>query len=90
MTATNTKTTVTEIAPLGGSTLGGYKLGWLAKTTKPLTNDKITVTNASYIDRAFLQIDDTGVAEPNTLSTNAITLTSATEATYVRGLIIYK
>jgi hypothetical protein len=80
---------VVEIAPLGGATLGGYKLGWLATGTKTAINDTLTITNASYVDTALLQIKATGVAEPNTIAANVITLTSAT-GTDVKGLLIYK
>lgn len=86
---TNVNAVVKEIAPLGGATLGGYKLGWLVATAKAAQNDTITVTNASLIDTAFLQITATGAAEGNTKSTNVITLTSATTGN-VQGLIIYK
>jgi len=86
---TNTNLKVEEIAPLGGSTLGGYKLGWFKTVAKAAQNDTFTVTNATYVDTAFLQIIASGVAEPNTISTNVVTMTSAT-ATAVKGLIIYK
>lgn len=87
---TNVNTQVTEIAPNGGATLGGYKLGWLKSTSKVAQNDTITITNASYIDTAFLQLTASGVAEANTKSTNVITCTSATGSTNVQGLVIYK
>jgi hypothetical protein len=80
---------VKEICPLGGATLGGYKLGWLVATAKAAQNDTVTITNASYVDTAFLQITATGAAEANTKSTNVITCTSATTG-QVQGLIIYK
>ena len=83
------KMAVVPIAPLGGATLGGYKLGWLETITKTAINDTIEITNASLVDTAVLQIKATGVAEPNTIATNIITLTSAT-GTDVKGLIIYK
>jgi hypothetical protein len=86
---TNVNTTVQEIAPLGGATLGGYKLGWLAVTAKAAQNDTVTITNASLINTAFVQIDATGAAEANTLATNVITCTSSTTGS-VRALIIYK
>lgn len=82
-------TTVTEICPLGGATLAGYKLGWLKATSKAAQNDTIVVTNATLINTALLQIT-TGVAESNTVATNVITCTSGTGSTTVRGLIIYK
>lgn len=87
--ATARKVAVVELLPLGGATLGGYKLGWLETGTKDAINDTLQITNATYVDTAILQIKASGVAEPNTISTNVITLTSAT-ATDVKGLIIYK
>lgn len=87
---TNVNAVVKEIAPLGGATLGGYKLGWLVATSKAAQNDTITITNASVVDTAFLQITATGVAEENTKSANVITCTSATGSANVQGLLIYK
>lgn len=93
MTATNENAYVIEIAPLGGATLNGYKLGWLPVTSgfKVLQNDTITIKNAKAVDTAFLQVDSTGAAESNTVSTNVITLTSTTTGSAAfRGLIIYR
>jgi hypothetical protein len=87
---TNVNATVKEISPLGGATLGGYKLGWLVATTKAAQNDTITITNAKAIDTALLQIVASGVAEANTVSTNVITCTSATGSAEIKGLIIYR
>jgi hypothetical protein len=86
---TNTNAVAIEIAPLGGATLGGYKLGWLVTTAKAAQNDTITITNASTVYQAFLQIAASGVADTNTISTNVITCTGGT-ATSVKGLLIYK
>lgn len=87
--ATARKMAVKEIAPLGGATLGGYKMGWLETITKDAINDTIEITNATLVDTAVLQVKASGVAEPNTISGNVITLTSAT-GTDCKGLIIYK
>jgi len=86
---TNVNAVVKEIAPLSGATLGGYKLGWLVASAKAAQNDTVTITNASLIDTAFLQISASGASEANTISTNVITATSATTGD-VQGLIIYK
>ncbi len=86
---TNVNAYVKEIAPLGGATMAGYKLGWLVATAKVAQNDTVTIKNASAVDTAFLQITATGAAEGNTKSTNVITCTSATTG-QVQGLIIYK
>jgi hypothetical protein len=85
----NTNIAVKDITPLGGATLGGYKLGWLETGTKAAQNDTLTITNATFVDTALLQIKASGVAEPNTISANVITMTSAT-ATDVKGLVIFK
>ena len=86
---TNVNATVVEVAPLGGAYLNGYKLGYLDVTSKAAQNDTVTVTNASAIKHAAIQIDATGAAEANTLATNVITCTSATTGS-VRGFIYYK
>jgi hypothetical protein len=88
---TNVNATVTQMAPVGGAALSGYKLGWLDVTNKVAQNDTITIKNASTIKVAFLELDTTGAAEANTLSTNVITCTSSTTgASIIKGLIIYK
>jgi hypothetical protein len=89
MAATNVNATVKEIAPLGGATLDGYKLGWLVATAKAAQNDTITVTNAVAVNTAFLQLSADGVSEANTIATNVITLTANTNGT-VQGLLVYK
>lgn len=86
---TNVNATVTECAPNGGASNAGYKLGYLDVTAKAAQNDTVTVTNASTIKSAFLQIDATGAAEGNTIAANVITCTSATTGS-VRGLVYYK
>ena len=85
----NVNAVVKEIAPLGGATLAGYKLGWLVATAKAAQNDTITITNASVVNTAFLELDADGVSEANTVTTNVITLTANTNGS-VRGLVIYK
>ena len=89
MGATNVNAVVKEICPLGGATLGGYKLGWLVATAKAAQNDTVTITNASIVNTAFLQLDADGVSEANTVATNVITLTANTNGD-VRGLLVYK
>lgn len=89
MGAVNVNAVVKEIAPLGGATLGGYKLGWLVATAKAAQNDTITITNAISVNTAFLELEADGVSEANTISTNIITLTANTNGN-VKGLLIYK
>jgi hypothetical protein len=89
MGATNTNVTVVEVAPLGGATLGGYKMGYLVSGAKAAQNDTLTVTNATLVDFVDLQTIADGVADPCTISANVITMTSAT-ATACKGLVFYK
>ena len=86
---TNVSTTVTELAPMGGATLSGYKIGLLASTAKAAQNDTITITNASAVVDADLRVVATGAAENNTLATNVITCTSATTGS-IRGIVYYR
>lgn len=90
MGAANVNAVVKEIAPLGGATLAGYKLGWLVATVKAAANDTITITNASTVNTAFLQLTADGVSEANTIAANVITLTTAVTTGTVQGLVIYK
>ena len=85
----NINATVTEVAPVGGATNAGLKVGFLDSATKAAQNDTVTVTNAKEVIWAGVSIDATGASEPNTLSTNVIVLTSVT-AGAVSGLIYYR
>lgn len=86
---TNVNATVKQISPNGSADNDGFKLGWLASTTKAAQNDTITITNASSVRFVMLQIASTGVADTATLATNVITCTGAT-AGPVFGIISYK
>jgi len=88
MGATNTDVYAVELVPLGGATSSGVKIGYLVTGAKAAQNDTLTVKNAKTVHTAFLQISASGADEPNTISANVITLTSAT-ATAVEGLLIY-
>lgn len=86
---TNVNVTATEIAPLGGSTNAGLKLGFIDSVSKAAQNDTITVTNASSVSLYLGNDDSAGTVEVPTISGNVVTLTSAaTEAT--SALIVYK
>lgn len=85
----NVNATVTPLAENGLATNAGWKLGVLRSTTKAAQNDTVTITNAAEVHDADLRIVATGAAEPNTLSTNVITCTSATTGN-VRGLVVYR
>jgi len=86
---TNVNATVTEIAPLGGATNAGLKLGRLKSATKAAQNDTVTITNAKAVDWAVLTIDADGSEEAVTIATNVITCTDATTGA-VSGLVIYR
>jgi hypothetical protein len=89
MGAANVNVTVTELAPLGGATNAGLKIGLLKTATKAAANDTLTVTNAAAISYAILTIDADGTEEAVTIATNIITLTDSTTGT-VSGLVIYR
>ena len=86
---TNTNVVATELGPLGGATNSKLMLGFIDSGTKAAQNDTLTVTNASNVYLAIATTDADGVADPCTLSTNVITLTSAT-ATAGSLLIVYR
>lgn len=85
----NVNVTAGRIAELGGASNSGIKIGFVDSGTKAAQNDTWTVKNAKDVLFCLASIDATGVSEPNTISTNVITLTSAT-ATATSGFIIFK
>lgn len=87
--ATNTNVTATLILPQAGSNLDGWKLGWVDSGAKAAQNDTWTVKNAVEVKWAVVTTDADGVADPVTISTNILTLTSAT-ATAGSGLILFR
>lgn len=87
--ATNTNVQAIEIAPLGGATNAGYKLGFIESAAKAAQNDTWTVGNASVI-KLVIPIDDSdGLLGIPTVSGNVITLTSASTGA-ASALIVYK
>lgn len=86
---TNVNLTVTELAPNGGITNAGYKLGFIDSGAKAAQNDTWTVTNASTVLLAFPTVDATGASGTYTVATNVITLTSATTGAH-SALVLYK
>ena len=86
---TNTSVTAEEILPQGGSNLRGWKLGWVDSGAKAAQNDTWTIANATEVKAAWITIDASGTFETHTISTNVITLTSAT-ATACSGLILFR
>ena len=86
---TNTNLVAVEVAPLGGATNSGYKLGYIDSGAKAAQNDTWTVTNASVVLLAWPTLDATGASEAHTISNNVITLTGAT-GTACSALVLYK
>ena len=76
--ATTTSVSVTELAPIGGTTLNGTKIGYITAGAKAAQNDKWDVKNVKAIIKAFPTVDATGAFETHTISGTEITLTSAT------------
>ena len=85
----NVNTTVIPVAENGGTSNDGFRLGYLASTTKAAQNDTVTITNADEVKDAALSIVATGASETRTLATNVITLTSATTGA-VSGFVYYR
>lgn len=86
---TNVNVTAGRIAELGGATNSGIKIGFVDSGAKAAQNDTWTVKNATTVLYASVLTDADGVADPVTISTNVLTLTSAT-ATAGSGFIIFK
>ena len=87
--AVTVKATVNQLAPIGGTSNNGFKIGFLDSVTKATINDVVVVGNAQVIEWAILSIDADGSEETVTLSTNQITLLDATTGA-VSGLIVYR
>lgn len=87
--ATNTSLVAVEIAPLGGCTNGGYKIGFISAGAKAAQNDTWTVTNASSILMAIVADDSAGTLDACTISGNVITLTGAATGA-ASGFVVYK
>ena len=85
----NVTQTSLQVAPLGGATAAGLRVGFINSATKAAQNDTVTVPNAAVIEWAILTIDATGATEPYTIAANVITLTSATTGA-VSGIILYR
>ena len=86
---TNTTLTATEVAPNGGASNGGFKLGVIDSGAKAAQNDTWTVSNASEIKLAHVSDDSAGTMDACTISTNVITLTGAATGA-ASGLILYR
>ena len=75
---TNVNVAATQLLPAAGADNSGLKIGILDSATKAAQNDTLTVTNADTVVFALATTDASGVADPVTISTNVLTLTSAT------------
>lgn len=76
---------VNGIVPLGTFTTGAWTTVMFVKGTKAAQNDILTVTGFTTVVGCYLQFAS-GAVETETLSTNIITLTSATTGV-VSGLV---
>jgi len=85
----NVNVTAGRLAELGGATNSGLKIGFVDSGAYATQNDTWTVKNAKEVIFAVCTTDADGVANPVTISSNVITLTSAT-ATAASGFIIFK
>jgi len=85
---TNVNVVATEIAPLGGGRNDGKKLGFIDSAAKAAQNDTWTVTNATTVHMAIPIDDSDGLLGIPTLSTNVITLTSASTGA-ASALVVY-
>ena len=87
--ATNTNVVAEELLPQAGSNLKGWKVGFIDSVAKAAQNDTFTVTNATTVIHVIMNTDADGVSDPCTLSTNVVTMTSAT-ATPPSGIVIFR
>jgi hypothetical protein len=87
--ATNVNVTAKEVAPLGGASNAGWKIGYIDSGAKAAQNDTWTVVNASAIMLAHVSDDSAGTLDACTISSNVITLTGAATGA-ASGIVIYK
>ncbi len=86
---TNINTAAIELAPLGGATNGGIRLGLVNSIGKAAQNDTWTITNAALVIGAFVYDDSAGTLDAVTISTNVLTLTGAATGA-ATGFILFK
>lgn len=87
--ATNTNVVAVELLPNGGVPNSGIRLGFIDSAAKAAQNDTWTVTNASEI-LLVIPIDDSdGLLGIPTISTNVITLTSASTGA-ASALVVFR
>jgi len=86
---TNVSLVASEMAPLGGATNAGLKIGLIDSGAKAAQNDTWTVTNASEVVYAAVTDDSAGTHDAVTISANVLTLTGAATGA-ASGLVIYR
>lgn len=86
---TNVTVNIDQLLPQAGSDSKGRKIAYIDSAAKAAQSDTVTLGGATSIVHAQLKIDATGATETHTLSTNVITLTSATTGA-VSGIVIYR
>ena len=84
-------TTVTQIAPIGGTTNEGTKLGAINSYTGwSNTATTITITNASTVDWVELSLDTNAERLRFTTSTNVLSNIGASGTAAISGLVVYR
>ena len=85
--ATNTNVNVRKIDGPGSSKYN-YKIGYIDSGAKAAQNDTWTIKNIKKLIDIFPKDDTTGAFETHTISSNVVTLTSATTGAK-SALVIY-
>lgn len=88
---TNVNVYVTDVAPIGGASNAGWRLGIVDSKAKLAVNDTWTVANASACIFAIIYQDAGGAIEGGvcTGTTNVITMAGASTSALASGLIVY-
>lgn len=71
------------------SPVGRLVMGYINSGAKAAQNDTWTVSNAASVEWAVVKLDADGVADPVTIATNVITLTSAGTGAS-SGFVLYR
>jgi len=71
---TDTNLVATQLAPIGGATNSGIKIGIVESGAKAAQNDTWIITNASEVLHAEVRNDSSGTVDSVTTSTNIVTL----------------
>ena len=86
----NQSTSVEELFPIGGSPNSGYKIGRVYLSSFYPTGDNLTITNASTIVQADLQVGGTVIVSNLSGGTAHIVCTGVNGTAALNGIITYK